>query len=157
MMRALLAKFAEGPGGASAGVPDGAALPLDAPSVFALWLFATEHWQQARQQSQPPPSVLSAHSIDINNLSDADADVTRQLVMSALARTELTDGATNDTQLVAEVFELLGLTRLVVTPHAVAHFGAALEHYRQSRARTAAAWSYIKQTVHHGDEPAGFK
>ena len=74
--------------------------------------------------------------------------------MSALARTELADGVTNDTELVAEVFGLLGLTRLVVTPHAVRHFGAALGHYRQSRARTAAAWSYIRQTVRHGDEPA---
>ena len=80
--------------------------------------------------------------------------MTRQLVTSALARTELADDVTNDIELVTEVFGLLGLTRLVVTPHAVVHFGAALGHYRQSRARTAAAWAYIKQTVAHGDEPA---
>ena len=80
--------------------------------------------------------------------------MTRQLVTSALARTELADDVSDDSELVAEIFGLLGLTRLVVTPHAVAHFGAAIGHYRQSRARTTAAWAYIKLTVAHGDEPA---
>ena len=80
--------------------------------------------------------------------------MTRQLVMSALARTELADGVSNDTDLVAEVFGMLGLTRLVVTPRAVTHFGAALRHHRQSRTRTSVAWTYIKQTVRYGDDLA---
>ena len=44
MLRALLAKFDEG-----RPPPDAPDAPLDAPSIFALWLFASEHWQQARQ------------------------------------------------------------------------------------------------------------
>ena len=90
MMRALLAKFVEGrdapdaaPGAAPVAAPADAPAtapdaPIDGPSVFALWLFAAEHWQQARQQSLPPPGVLSAHSIDINNLSEADAEARRR-------------------------------------------------------------------------------
>ena len=43
-MQALLAKFHEG-----RPPPDDSAAPFDAPSVLALWLYASEHWQQARQ------------------------------------------------------------------------------------------------------------
>ena len=28
-------------------LPDAPDAPLDAPSIFALWRFASEHWQQA--------------------------------------------------------------------------------------------------------------
>ena len=42
MLRALLGKFGEG-----RAAPDAPDAPVDAPSVFALWLFAAEHWQQA--------------------------------------------------------------------------------------------------------------
>ena len=42
MLRALLAKFRE-----ERPLPDAPDAPLDAPSIFALWRFASEHWQQA--------------------------------------------------------------------------------------------------------------
>ena len=53
-MQALLAKFHEG-----RPPPDDSAAPFDAPSVLALWLYASEHWQQARQpEPEPEPEPV---------------------------------------------------------------------------------------------------
>ena len=77
-MKALIAKYSEGQ-----------TLTADVPTIFGLWQFAAEHWQQARQQSAAAPAgqPLSVHSINVNKLSAADDETIRQLGASAVALT----------------------------------------------------------------------
>jgi hypothetical protein len=128
----LVDKFAQSRRAASA----------DAETIFAAWAFAVEHWQQ---------SILQRSSqTNVNNLSAADPELTRQTLTQALGRSELPQGL-SDAETVAEVYSLMGLNRLLVTPESQPFFLSAVDAVRQHRARTLAAWGRIKEFVRHGD------
>lgn len=117
MMATLRAKLADARSTASA----------DAGTILSAWSFAVEHWQQAAAQktSQTP----------IHNMSHTDPEVTRQVVAQALGRSELADD-TSEADVVAEVYNLLGIGRLVVSSESVPYFMAAVHAFREQRTRT---------------------
>ena len=55
-------------------------LTADAPTIFAMWSFAVEHWTQALQQSSSP--------VNLGNLTSS-SDTLRQIIAQALARSEI--------------------------------------------------------------------
>ncbi|EOD08152.1 hypothetical protein EMIHUDRAFT_453175 [Emiliania huxleyi CCMP1516] len=109
-------------GGAADGA-EGGSLTADALTIFALWSFGADHWAQSLQQRQPG-AVSLLHG-------GGDDEPLRQ----ALARSDVGSLAGGEAAQVAEVFELLGLSRLLVTPEAQARVGAAIDAHRQQRAR----------------------
>eukprot|EP00965_Chrysotila_dentata_P165111 5452327-Pleurochrysis_carterae.AAC.1 len=73
-------------------------------------------------------------------------------VWQALARSDVPEEM-SDLDLVPEVYSLLGMGRLVVTPAAAAAFAPAVRAFREHRARTVAAWGFIKNFVMQSDQP----
>lgn len=114
------------------------AVTADAATILGAWTFAVEHWQQANAQKDSPTNV--------NNMSFADPEVTRQVVAQALGRTDVPESMA-DTDLVTEVYSAIGLARLFVTPEAKPYFVTAVNAFRLHRLRTAAAWVTIKKFV----------
>ena len=101
-------------------------------------MFAVEHWQQSLAQRRS--------QIDVNNLASADAEVIAQVVSQAMGRTELPESM-SDEDAVAEVYNLMGLNRLLVTPDSKSYLLDALRAQRSQRAKTLDAWSTIRDFV----------
>ena len=136
MMVQLMAKLSETRSTATA----------DAGTILSAWSFAVEHWQQA--------SALKSSQTNINNMSFADADVTRQVVAQALGRSELSED-NSDFEVVTEIYSFVGMNRLVVAPASVPYFMTATRAFREHRARTLAACAFIKQLVKASMGPMG--
>jgi hypothetical protein len=135
-MSQLLTKFAESRRTTST-------VTADAETILSAWTFAVEHWQQALAQRRS--------QIDVNNISAADPEVTRQAVAQALGRTEVPEDMA-DADVVAEVYSLMGLNRLLVTPETYPYFVTAVRAHREQRKRTLAAWNVIKRLVYEAEE-----
>ena len=75
-----------------------------------------------------------------------------QVVAQALSRTEIPEEMA-DVDVLPEVFQQLGYSRLLVLPHAQEHFAGPVAQFRKGRSRTVAAWGFIKHLVYHGDQP----
>ncbi|KAL1503932.1 hypothetical protein AB1Y20_012393 [Prymnesium parvum] len=116
----------------------------DAHTIFAAWSFAAEHWAQAQAQAKS--------GIDLNKLPPAEAEVLRGLVAQGLARSELPDEM-SDKELVPEALNLMGFSRLVVKPEVLPFLEQAVGEYRRHRARTSAAWSFLKSFLSHPPSP----
>jgi len=120
-----------------------AAVTADAETILSAWTFAVEHWQQALAQKRSQVSV--------NNMSVADPETTRQVVAQALGRTEVPEDMA-DTDVVAEVYNLMGLNRLLITDESKPFFVTAVRSHREQRARTLEAWEVIKRLVYESED-----
>ena len=107
----LMAKLPEARAAASAAAGTAAAAtPAEAGSILVAWKLAADHWQQALSQRHSTTNV--------NNMSAADPEVTRQVVAQVMPRAELTDASPSSDAAISEVYGLLGLPRLLVTEEA---------------------------------------
>ena len=98
-------------------------------------------------------------------MSDIDPDATRHAIAQVIQRSPLADEATaaasTDHEVVSEIYNLLGLNRLVLHEPSVPYFMAAIKSHREHRKRTLFAWDAIRAfvktgvTVPFGDTTSG--
>lgn len=128
-MSQLMSKFAES-----------LSMTADAESIFLVWTFAAEHWQQSLAQKQS--------QVNVNQMGALDPEVTRQAVVQALRGGEVTEDM-SDADVLKEVYRLMGINRLLITADARPYFLTAIASYREQRAHYLLACGQIKRFVLH--------